>query len=330
MFKDDWEKADAFATLSEAEARAMAAMADVAYRAHEVIAGGCANLNARLFPDKGPPLILRVYLRDSAAASRERNLAERLQGMVPVPRVLNTGVYGERSFAVVECAEGVTLRDLLLGRAGIADTAPVLREVGRLLGGLRRVTFDSPGFFDAELRVRPDLAPDFVALAQDYAAHPSVVAALGESVLQRLARLFAEHRADLPGAEQPSLVHGDYDPANILVAKQDGGWRVSAVLDWEFAFSGSFLWDVGNMLRYAHRLPGAYGEGFIAGIEETGLALPGNWRRSIALTNMLSLLHMLRAAEPAKRPRARRDMAELIGHFMAELEPPGRVAASGY
>jgi aminoglycoside/choline kinase family phosphotransferase len=50
------------------------------------------------------------------------------------------------------------------------------------------------------------------------------------------------------------LVHADFNPKNILVR----GASVAAVLDWEFAFSGTPLFDVGNMLRFAERYPPGY------------------------------------------------------------------------
>ena len=37
---------------------------------------------------------------------------------------------------------------------------------------------------------------------------------------------------------------------NLLAVARDGRWPISAVLDWEFARSGSPLADVGNLLRF--------------------------------------------------------------------------------
>nr|BFE70411.1 hypothetical protein GCM10020092_037120 [Actinoplanes digitatis] len=69
---------------------------------------------------------------------------------------------------------------------------------------------------------------------------------------QRELLRFAE--ASTPGLEvlrgSRRLVHADFNPKNLLVGRDDDGhWRVTAVLDWEFAFSSAPLFDVGNMLR---------------------------------------------------------------------------------
>jgi aminoglycoside phosphotransferase (APT) family kinase protein len=47
-------------------------------------------------------------------------------------------------------------------------------------------------------------------------------------------------------------------------------WSISAVLDWEFAFSGSPPVDVGNMLRFREEQPDGFAAGFIAGYREAG------------------------------------------------------------
>jgi len=46
------------------------------------------------------------------------------------------------------------------------------------------------------------------------------------------------------------LVHGDFGKRNLLVRSIAGQWIVAAVLDWEFAVSGSPLADLGHFLRY--------------------------------------------------------------------------------
>jgi len=54
--------------------------------------------------------------------------------------------------------------------------------------------------------------------------------------------------ATLP--DQAVLVHADYNGKNLLMQSTHEGWQVAAVLDWEFAFAGSPLFDTGNFLRH--------------------------------------------------------------------------------
>jgi aminoglycoside phosphotransferase (APT) family kinase protein len=85
----------------------------------------------------------------------------------------------------------------------------------------------------------------------------------------------APELAVLRGSHQ--LVHADFNPKNLLAARRGGRWQVTAVLDWEFAFSSSPLFDIGNMLR--DRRPAGFVEAFVDGFRDGGGTLPEDWRR---------------------------------------------------
>lgn len=54
-------------------------------------------------------------------------------------------------------------------------------------------------------------------------------------------------------SKEQHFVYGYFNSANILVSKFDNDCKITGILD--FAFSGSFLWDVfANMLRYTHKM----------------------------------------------------------------------------
>jgi aminoglycoside phosphotransferase (APT) family kinase protein len=55
--------------------------------------------------------------------------------------------------------------------------------------------------------------------------------------------------AERPESPPPALVHGDYQPGNVLY---DGG-RLAGVIDWELASIGSALLDVGWLMMLADR-----------------------------------------------------------------------------
>jgi Phosphotransferase enzyme family len=61
------------------------------------------------------------------------------------------------------------------------------------------------------------------------------------------------------------LVHSDYNGKNLLAVADGGQWSITAVLDWEFAVSGSPLTGVGNMLRFRDAHPPGFADGFVAG-----------------------------------------------------------------
>jgi aminoglycoside phosphotransferase (APT) family kinase protein len=87
---------------------------------------------------------------------------------------------------------------------------------------------------------------------------------------------------------------------------------VVAVLDWEFAFSGPPLFDVGNMLRDPR--PPAFAEAFVAGYRDAGGELPPGWRRLARALDLFSLADFLtRPPDHRYFARSVARIRELIG-----------------
>jgi aminoglycoside phosphotransferase (APT) family kinase protein len=89
------------------------------------------------------------------------------------------------------------------------------------------------------------------------------------------------------------LVHGDLGGRNILVAPaEDGGWRVCGLIDWEAAFSGSALWDVGSLFRYSKRYSETFRQRFERSYCDAGGALPEDWFRTARLLDSTRLVEI--------------------------------------
>lgn len=320
-FKTNWEKTDQHTQILPQTISSMVAQAlpDQPLISYEVISGGCANLNIKIVIETGT-YILRVYLRDEDAAYRECNIASFMKYDIPIPEVLFIGdqTEGDKTyrFAMTQFMEGIPLKDLLLNYPEDAWRG-VMVDVGEMLCEFRRISFPHAGFLDANLEVLTPFQPDdLVNFVTDCLNNLQVQKALGESICQQLKDIYRMQRHHLPDESDPHLVHGDFDPANILVHEVGGKWQISAILDWEFASSGSWLWDVANMLRYAHKMPPAYESSFIQGLEQSGLVLPENWRTTIALMNISSLLDILARHATPERPMLRQDICELIEYMV--------------
>lgn len=136
--------------------------------------------------------------------------------------------------------------------------------------------------------------------------------ALGNTLLSAIKKIVAKNSALLPDINSANLTHSDYDPANILVKNSDGAWKIAAILDWEFAFSGTYLLDIGLMLRYSHKLRPYFEENFIAGIESNGHRLPRDWKKQAKLMDLLCLLQLAHYNPFSKRPKLSRDVVSLI------------------
>lgn len=324
-FKTNWEKTDQYVGIAP---QTIAAMVHKAYPqetllAHDVISGGCANLNIKVMLESGP-YILRVYLRDQEAAYREAHIASFMKYNIPIPETLFIGEQIENDisyrFAMTQFKDGIPLRDLLLNYPEDA-WREVMVEAGEMLLEFRAISFPDAGFINRNLDVSSPFKPDdLLNFVEGCLSNLQVQKALGESMIHQLKALFHAQRAYLPDESDPHLVHGDFDPANILVHQVDGKWKISAILDWEFAFAGSWLWDVANMLRYAHKMPASYEDSFLEGLEKGGYDLPQNWRITIALMNISSLLDSLARHPIHERPILRQDICELIKHMVERIE----------
>ncbi|PFX11029.1 Dihydrofolate reductase type 3, partial [Stylophora pistillata] len=224
---------------------------------HQLIAGGCANLNYKVHVSGGDePFLLRIYVREASAACREQKISTLLRDHLSIPQTFFVGEVADFTFSLVEFRQGKSLRDLLLEEGDAVDIAKIMDHVGRCLSELSSITFSRAGFFDADLNVKTAVSRDqYLAFAKSCLEDKKVLSTLGEEICRKIKCIFDQYGHLVPDTEEHHMVHGDFDPANILMDQREGEWCVSAILDWEFAFSGSVLFDVANMLRDAHHMP---------------------------------------------------------------------------
>jgi hypothetical protein len=322
-FKNQWEKTNYHFEISSQMIQEMVhqALPHATLLSHEVISGGCANLNIKIsLIDEPQPFILRVYIRDKDAAYREQKITALIKHSLPLPEVYYVADFEDYRYAITQFMPGISLRDLLLIHPHEC-IQEVMFEAGQTLGRIQSHLFPKAGFFDADLNVNQSISKqDCLTFAQECLAHSTVFETIGPECIHRLTRIFEKYGSFFPDENQTHLVHGDYDPANILVNKISEKWQITAILDWEFAFSGSWLWDISNMLRYAHQMPVVFEKSFLRGVRDTGLVLPPHWRLTIDLLNLLSLLSCLVRVDPKKSPNQCKDICELINHKLLNLE----------
>ena len=326
MFKGDWEKVSITHQLPEGMVEKMVRLAypDKKLLSSEWIAGGCANLNIKIqLENQKHPLILRIYLRDKDAACREKKLATLLKETVPAPLTHYVSELEGYHFAITEFMPGLSLRDLLLGDTP-HDLRAIMSDVGIILSKITAHEFSESGFFDKELKIiSHSPSDDCLIFAKDCLKHETVLSVLSLDVISKITQVLDPYGHLFPDKNEKHLVHADFDPANILVNKIDGLWKVSGVLDWEFAFSGSYLWDVANMLRYAHKMPPEFQTSFLDvflhALQKNGIPWPADWRTTIHLLNLSSLLDILKRSDPKDHPNRCADIRELIDHILSEI-----------
>jgi aminoglycoside phosphotransferase (APT) family kinase protein len=221
----------------------------------EVLSGGFDNRNVRVGRDR----VLRIT--DPATLPIQVTLLSRPWRSLRTPRVLATG----DDFIVVE----------YLPLSPLDDAPAVGAAVGRALAEIHATRYAGSGFLAADLSLAQPFARDGDGGA-DYVramlaeAAPFLDAALVARVHAFVAVLEAEAAAAYDGGV---LSHGDFKVSNLHLLP-DGAL---VVLDWDFAWAGPRLFDVGQILRWCP--PAPFVDAFAAGYRDGGGVLVDGWRR---------------------------------------------------
>lgn len=239
----------------------------------------------------GEQAVLRLYARSPGRAAVDRALLERLRGLLPVPRVLEAVTVPESPdrppFLLLEALPGDRL-DLVLPAAD----EPLRQRLGEAVAGvlvlLATERMPRAGMFvDASLEPVPFEsgdqltflaahrdAPFFAGLTADDAAGLRAVARRAGALSARPART--------------ALVHADFNPKNLLVDPATGG--VTGVLDWEFAYAGAPLGDLGNLLRFGTD-PG-FAAAVTAAYTDRAPDVPADWLEVARALDLYALIEL--------------------------------------
>jgi len=247
---------------------------------------------------------------------------------VPVPEVLlmldletgtGTGTRSRRAM-ILEWVAGTPLSQVLAASeaGGEADMAALGAEVGRVFAGIGSVSFERPGFFggpDLAVGDMPPWSEQLPAMAVNCMAKVPETR-LDPGTRRMWIELCAAHASSLVQIDdQARLVHADANPKNVLVTRVAGGWRVDAVLDWEFSFSGCPYADYANMTRFGGDYPAGFVAGFRVGFGEDRVAgvggspAPADWAYLGRVMDMFALSDLV--TRPAGHPVADQAAAEI-------------------
>jgi len=282
-----------------------------------LLSEGCANTNIKVEFEQRQPIVVRIYLREKESLTREIALHHLLNKRIPMPEIYysdDSCSLIDHPYAIMGFADGELMRNIILSgnKNDIADCA---FSAGIYLNHLRQIKLKQGGFFQDNLEIRPfGSEEEYLPFAQSCLKKDNVQESLGTKLVDQLNRLIEANQSYLPNKNNANLTHADFDPANMLVKKVNDHYQISAILDWEFAFSGSYLLDIGMFLRYSHKLPEFYEERFIEGIVSKGEALPVNWKKSAKLMDIICLLSLLYWNPKSERPKLNQDAVSLLKH----------------
>jgi len=237
----------------------------------ELMASGRSNTNYKLVLTHGNTYALRIYSHGDAR--RETYVMDLVRDLVPVPVEVPRG----GSWSVFSFLEGALLQDVP-EHSGAAVQA---------LTRISSVVLASPGIIEPDARISQFAFGGAKGYILESLENPGVSVWLGPEWVEAVLRILKREEGRLAELDaECRLVHGDFNPTNILI-KDDA---VSGVLDWEFCHSGSPYMDIGNLLRHT----GAEYHPLIeSGLRAGGMALPGDWRERAELVDLTSQIEFL-------------------------------------
>jgi len=262
------------------------------------LTGGYHNANVLARTAAGHRYVLRRYA-EPAACAVEAALADRLAATpVPVPPVRLADPDGTLlgdPLLVSDFVAG-TPGDRVLAAGTAADAAGLGAAMGETLAAIGSVRFAEPGFLGPDLAVSGGpVATGLAEFVDGQLDGSNATVAFTAAEIDGL-RALARRAAPLVETvrDEARLVHADYNPKNVLAARTADGWRLTAVLDWEFALSATPMIDVGNALRFAHERPTGYADGFVTAYRSAGGSLPDGWERLSRAMDLFALVQFLR------------------------------------
>lgn len=289
----------------------------------ELLTAGLCNTNYK-FTIEGldEAFVLRIYVRDRQAAEKDYAILKLVQPDVPVPEALylEEGDEATPAYIIMKWVDGILLSDVLATRDTNAIAACAY-DCGRVLTRIGRHTFPQAGFFGPGLSIAYPFSDNddtsFLSLIEQFLFKGQAGERLGTELSQQLWQHAERNQSYLALTEgDAALVHSDFKGFNILVRPEQG--CVSAVLDWEFAFAGSPLTDIANMLRYEHIHPPALAREFTRGYREHGGRLPEGWQRAAKMVDLLSLCEFLN--RPSSNNTLIEEVTGLITHTLHNWE----------
>jgi len=243
----------------------------------QLLSGGHANVNIRIGNDQ----VLRLYRRDGAIAGKEAALLQKSRKSFVVPEVIGSG-------------DGFLWMKYMV-HSLLEDNAEIGAALGKALAEIHSHSYKTAGFIGADLQIEERME-NFVTDMWDYLCSfmdmpPKRV--LPSSLLDEVIEFFDSKIEGLQDAAGlPVLLHGDFKVSNLYWSDQGK----PLVLDWEFAYAGSALVDLGQLFRWETSL--AFEEAFQRAYQDSGGRLAAQWKYWVGVLDLINLVGMLYKSTP--------------------------------
>lgn len=276
----------------------------------ETINNGLANTNVVFtVQDEPAQFVLRIYTRNTQVLALEQKLSDKLKDRIAMPEFLYVNHDIKYPYAIQPWIEGRHLYELFdLPESKLKTMAA---NVAHALTVISSESFPKAGFFKENFEIEPfDNTSNhhpFVSYIEDCLTTGPAGRRLSPELKTALWEFVEKNKDYFPKLEPSCLVHGDFNFDNILIDEKT--LEVKGILDWEFAFSGSYLFDIGTLLRFES--PVIFGKTFIERyVDEKNITLDPEWQHMIKVQDLSNLMGLLNC--PEERPNLANDVIALI------------------
>lgn len=293
--RENWSRADQQLTLNQSELQKLLAPAFPGARVlhSQLASGGLANTNIRIvMHEQKAPVMVRLWTRDASQAEKEFRINSAIHSSVPTPDFFHfssTNPVNGLPYAIMQWFEAPRL-ELVWHKLSSNELLQLARSLGQVMQSIHHFKFPLTGMLDNRLKVSEPIeigASGMSAFARQCLIEKNGKNHLSDDLTERIFNFVAQYGPLLDKWKgEPCLTHSDFGGSNMLVHDVGQGWEVAAVLDWEFAFSGTPLFDFGNLLRPPLGLMENFSDALVASYRKSGGELPDDWRRLIRLVDL--------------------------------------------
>ena len=197
---------------------------------------GCRNSNFVVCTNKGK-FLLRIT--NIAALNNEIIAYELMKGKISIPNLLFHTTKHSSNIFIYQYINGVSLQKVII-ESNQCDIS-LLEQIAKTSANIHNTPKEKTiglAKFDV---------PPYEEWYQNFLNKPTLKALIGEEMRERIQRLVLDKQKFIPEIDScKSFIHCDFRPANMLVDEHNQVFFV----DWETAWWGHSLADIGTFLRY--------------------------------------------------------------------------------
>ncbi len=263
---------------------------------------GCKNSNFIVYTNKGK-FLLRIV--NKAGFNNEIIAYELVKGKINIPNLLFHTTKDKENIFVYQYIKGVSLQKRII-ESNQCDNS-LLEQAAKAVAMIHNTPKEKTiGLAEWDV-------PLFEMWYQYFLDNPTVRALTGVELRERIQRLILDKQEFISEIDSyKSFIHGDFRPANILIDEHDQLFFV----DWEDAWWGHSIADIGQFLRYRK----FFNDTHINLFEQTyntfaDKKLPDNWLELCLFRDLVNPLQLLSSNQDA--PFRNADLINIIEGILA-------------